>query len=131
MMVFILVIVGSFTHLSPLPPNEPLDWTETKNKIEIKTMISPKITGSNSFIIDATSLEEGVNIKGIQLFLKYKDNPEVSPIQVPIPIFEQDKSVYEKSEGAYIPFDGNWTIELRILNSNDDESVFSKDFTVF
>ena len=131
MMVFILVIVGSFTHLSPLPQNEPLDWNETKNDIEIKTMISPKIPGSNSFIIDATSLEEGVNIKGIQLFLKYKDNLEVSPIQVPIPIFEQDKSVYEKIEGFYIPFDGNWTIELRILNSNDDESVFSKDFTVY
>ena len=131
MMVFILIIVGSFTHLSPLPQNEPLDWIETKNEIEIKTMISPKIPGSNSFIIDANSLEEGVNIKGIQLFLKYKDNPEVSPIQVPIPTFEQDKSVFEKSEDLYIPFDGNWTIELRILNSNDDESVFSKDFTVY
>ena len=99
--------------------------------LKSRAVISPKVPGSNSFIIGATSLEEGVNIKGIQLFLKYKDNPEVSPIQVPIPIFEQDKSVYENSEGVYIPFDGNWTIELRILNSNDDESVFSKDFTVF
>jgi copper transport protein len=131
MMFFILIIVGCFTHLSPLPQNEPLNWTETKNDREIKTMISPKIPGSNSITIDATSLEEGVIIKGIQLFLKYKDNPEVSPLQVPISTFEQDKSVYKRSESIYIPFDGNWTIELRILDSNDDESVFSKDFTVF
>ena len=131
LMIFILMIVGCFTRLSPLPQNEPLEWTETKNAIEMTTTISPKVPGNNTFLIDATSLEEGVNIKSIQLFLKYKDNPEVSPIQVPISIFEQEKSVQKWIEGSYIPFDGKWIIEIRILNSNDDESVFSKDLTVF
>ena len=95
LMIFILMIVGCFTRLSPLPQNEPLEWTETKNAIEMTTTISPKVPGNNTFLIDATSLEEGVNIKSIQLFLKYKDNPEVSPIQVPISVFEQEKSVHE------------------------------------
>ena len=100
--------------------------------LKSRPLISPKVPGNNSFIIDATSLEEGVNIKGIQLFLKYKDNPEVSPIQVPISYFSNKIKVFRKRVKAHIfRLMVNWTIEIRILNSNDDESVFSKDFTVF
>ena len=43
LMIFILMIVGCFTRLSPLPQNEPLEWTETKNAIEMTTTISPKV----------------------------------------------------------------------------------------
>ena len=34
-------------------------------------------------------------------------------------------------DGQYLPFAGNWTAEIRILDSEDNETVFSKDFIVY
>ena len=131
MMITILVIVGVFTHLSPLPQNEPLEWHEQENNIEFTTMISPKVPGNNHFMIVANSHKEGVNIKRIELFLQYKDNLDVAPIQVPFSEMEQSKNVQYMIDGQYLPFAGNWTAEIRILDSEDNETVFSKDFIVY
>ena len=130
-MIAILGIVGVFTHLNPLPQNEPLEWHERENNIEFTTTISPKVPGNNHFMVVANSHKEGVNIKSIELFLKYKDNPDVAPIQVPFYEIEQSKNVQYMIEGQYLPFSGNWTAEIRILDSEDNENVFSKDFIVY
>ena len=131
MMITILVIVGVFTHLSPFPQNEPLEWREQENNIEFTTMISPKVPGNNHFMIVANSHKEGVNIKRIELFLQYKDNLDVAPIQVPFSEIEQSKNVQYMIDGQYLPFAGNWAAEIRILDSEDNETVFSKDFIVY
>ncbi len=54
-----------------------------EHNIEFTTTISPKVPGNNHFMVVANSRKEGVEIKSIELFLKYKDNPDVAPIQVP------------------------------------------------
>jgi len=43
-------------------------------------------SGNNHFMVVANSHKEGVNIKSIELFLKYRDNPDVAPIQVPFSV---------------------------------------------
>ena len=131
LMIVILGIVGVFTHLNPLPQNEPLEWHEREHNIEFTTTISPKVPGNNHFMVVANSRKEGVDIKSIELFLKYKDNPDVAPIQVPFYDTEQSKTVQIMIEGQYLPFSGNWTAEIRILDSEDNENVFSTDFIVY
>ncbi len=131
LMIIILGIVGVFTHLNPLPQNEPLEWHEREGDIEFTTTISPKVPGNNDFRVVANSRKEDVRIKNIELFLKYKDNPDVAPIQIPFSEQEQSKTAQYWREGQYLPFSGNWTAEIRILDSEDDEHVFSKDFMVY
>lgn len=130
-MIIILCIVGMFTHLSPLPQNEPLMWQEQEEHLKFNATISPKVPGENMFMVEAISDKEGVNIKRIELFLKNKDNPDVAPIQVPFYENEQAKYAHYMIDGPYLPFPGNWTLEIRILDSDDNESVYSKDFIVY
>lgn len=131
LMLLILFIVGIFTFLSPLPENQPLLWEGKENYIEFNAKISPKAPGDNMFMVDASSNKDGVNIKRIELFLKNKDNREIAPIQVPIAVNEQTGNIHYMVFGPYLPFAGNWTIEIRILDSDDDESVYHKDIIVY
>ena len=73
-------------------------------------------------MVVANSRKEGVRIKRIELFLKYKDNPDVAPIQIPFSEQEQSKNVQYMIDGQYLPFSGNWTAEIRILDSEDNET---------
>jgi copper transport protein len=131
LMLCITVIVGIFTNLSPLPENKPLMWNMQEDYIEFSATISPNTPGENMFMVEASSEKEGIDIKRIELFLKNKDNPEVAPIQVAFPTYEQAKSVHYMIDGPYLPFSGNWTLEIRILDSEDNESVYHKDIIVY
>ncbi|MFJ5623366.1 copper resistance CopC/CopD family protein [Peribacillus loiseleuriae] len=131
LMIIILIIVGIFTHLSPLPQNKPLVWHEQEKNIEFTTMITPKVPGTNHFMVEANSNKEGVTIKRVELFLKYQDNPDVAPIQVPFSEIKQSMDVQYMLDGQYLPFVGNWIVETRILDSEDNEHVFSQDFIVY
>lgn len=35
------------------------------------------------------------------------------------------------AKGNYLPFTGNWIMEVRVLDSNDDEHVYEKEFIVY
>ncbi|WP_449622431.1 hypothetical protein [Robertmurraya sp. Marseille-Q9965] len=118
------MIVGIMTHLNPLPQNKPLEWHEQKDNIEFTFSITPNAPGTNHFMIFAKSFEEGVKIKRINLYLTSLDNPELAPIEVPF----TDGSMVD---GNYLPFPGKWSAELRILDSEDDEVVFYKDFMIY
>ncbi|TKC18845.1 copper resistance CopC/CopD family protein [Robertmurraya kyonggiensis] len=124
MMVLILVIVGIMTHLNPLPQNKPLEWHDQKDNIEFTFSITPNAPGTNHFMIFAKSYEEGVKIKRVNLYLSSIDNPELAPIEVPF----TDGSMLD---GNYLPFPGKWSAELRILDSEDNEVVFYKDFMIY
>ena len=101
-MIIILGIVGVFTHLNPIPQNEPLEWYESDDNFEFTTSILPKKPGDNHFVVVANSNKEEIEIKRIELFLKYKDNPDIAPIQVPFTEVEQSKNVQYMIDGKYI-----------------------------
>jgi len=130
-MLIILGIVGVLTHLNPLPENEPLEWKNQDRYIDFTTSISPKTPGYNHFKVTANSHKEDLEIKRIELFLIYKDNLEIEPIQVPFSKIEQSKNVQFKINGTYLPIEGSWTAELRIVDSEDNEKVYYKDFIVY
>jgi copper transport protein len=131
LMILITVIVGIFTNLSPLPENKPLVWKMQEDYIEFTATIAPKAAGENMFMVEASSEEEGIEIKRMELFLKNKDNPDVAPIQVAFPANEQAKRVHYMVNGSYLPFAGNWTVEIRILDSEDNEHVYHEDMKVY
>jgi copper transport protein len=131
LMIIILGIVGVITYLNPLPENEPLEWKKQDRNLEFTTLISPRTPGYNHFKVTANSQKEDLEIKRIELFLIYQDNLEIEPIQVPIYEIEQSKNVQVKINGSYLPIEGNWTAELRIVDSEDNEKVFHKDFIVY
>ncbi|MFD2444370.1 copper resistance CopC/CopD family protein [Bacillus sp. CGMCC 1.16607] len=131
LMILILCIVGIFTYLSPLPENKPFAWHEQDGNIGFTANISPKIPGTNTFMVEASSDKAEIKMKRIELILKNKDNPEVAPIQIPFPDYEQAPSVHYMIDGPYLPFAGNWTVEIRILDSDDNEMVYRKDFVVY
>jgi copper transport protein len=130
-MVTILGIVGVLTHLNPLPENEPLEWKNEDQYIDFTTSISPKAPGYNHFKVTAHAQKENLEIKRIELLLIYQDNLEIQPIQVPFSEIEQSRKVQFKINGSYLPIEGNWTAELRIVDSEDNEKVFHKDFIVY
>jgi copper transport protein len=131
LMILITVIVGIFTNLSPLPENKPLVWKMQEDYLEFSATIAPKVAGENMFMVEVSSEKEGIDIKRMELFLKNNDNPEVAPIQVAFPTYEQARRVHYMVNGPYLPFAGNWTVELRILDSEDNEHVYHKDMTVY
>jgi copper transport protein len=131
LMMIILGIVGVITFLNPLPENEPLEWESQGDNLEFTTLISPRTPGYNHFKVTANSLEEGLEIKRVELFLIFRDNLEIEPIQVPFSEIQQSKNAQFKINGSYLPIEGNWTVELRILDSEDNEKVYHKDFIVY
>lgn len=67
-MILVVGIVGIFTHLSPLPQNQSLEWHKHEKGIELATFISPKVPGYNMFMVAASSDKPDVAIKRIELF---------------------------------------------------------------
>lgn len=130
-MILILAIVGTFTHLSPVPQNKPLEWHEQEHDIKLTTTITPKVPGNNLFMVEAFSIEEEVKIKRVEMFLINKDNSDIAPIQVPFDAMKQSSEVAYMMDGQYLPFSGNWKVEVRIIDSEDNERIYSTDFIVY
>ncbi|WP_040208228.1 copper resistance CopC/CopD family protein [Neobacillus jeddahensis] len=131
LMLSITCIVGILTFLIPIPENKPLDWHEKAEGMDFTTSISPKVPGTNAFMVEANSNEVGLGIKRIELNIINKDNPDVAPIHVPLEAYGQGDYAHFMTEGSYLPFAGNWTAEVRILDTEDNEKVYRKDFVVY
>ncbi|MBP1932087.1 copper resistance CopC/CopD family protein [Ammoniphilus resinae] len=132
-MLGILAIVGIITYVNPVPTNEPLYWHEMGNLQHVTTQITPKAPGDNQFSVSVAITKERTTVKRVEVFLKSRDQ-EMAPIEVPVEEVAENGAAGESQfmvKGPYLPFAGDWTIEVRILDSNDDEKVYSKDFTVY
>jgi copper transport protein len=77
-----------------------------------------------------------------QVMLKLQDmrSPEIAPLEVPLKQTDNNNGMEEtygmkqytyKSRGAYLPYPGYWKLEVRAMNSNDDETVYVKEIRVF
>lgn len=157
LMIAITLIGGIFTHLNPHPINEPLHWHEMANKIHDIHMsldISPNIPGKNKFTVQVWLPEDGEELgdtgldkpevlgkpKRVQLLLKYMDDEEIAPIEVPLvesPV-DQESEVYAgfqhsnySIEGAYLPLAGKWEMEIRVMDMNDNETVYFKEMLIY
>jgi copper transport protein len=79
--------------------------------------------------------------KQVLMKLRNKGTPEIAPIEVPLSFTEEPVQFYEesygmkkntyKAHGAYLPYPGNWDIEIRVMDSNDDETVYEKQIKLY
>ncbi|AJY77439.1 copper resistance protein CopC [Paenibacillus beijingensis] len=131
LMGLILIIVGLFTYLSPLPANEPVAYHEMGEQMHLSMRISPNVPGDNEFIVKVWLPQQMGEPKSVKLLLRSDDNPELGAITVPLRPYTDDeissfdgfvKTAY-RADGPYVPFAGHWTAQVRVLDGNDDERV--------
>jgi len=137
-MLIIVLIVGTITHLNPVPQNEPLVWKENKQDIEFLVKTSTLSPGRGSLWVKASLPQDGSSIQSIDIALSPKDKGELAPIDVPLKV-NKDESQKKKqvqykmyeTNNLVIPYAGRWQMAVRLVTSNLDEIVIYKDIVVY
>ncbi len=140
LMSLIVVIVGIFTYLSPLPPNKPLQWHVMGERIHMTTQITPNAPGVNDFTVKVWLPEELGKPKQVILKLQERNSSkEIAPLMVPLQPVE-DTSADEsygmpkhtyKARGPYLPYPGHWKVEVRVMDREDNETVYEQEMRVY
>jgi len=137
-MLIIVVIVGTITHLNPIPQNEPLVWKEKKQGIEFIVKTSTLSPGKASLFVKASSPKDGSSIQSVDLALSPQNKGELAPIEVPLQVKKEEnqekKQLQPKvyvTNNLVIPYAGRWQIAVRLVTSNLDEVVIHKDIVVY
>jgi copper transport protein len=130
LMVGIIVIVGGLTHMNPFPVNEPLNWEQSKENMDVKITTSPLNPGNISFKVSVDSKDENKIPESVIVKLHPIGKNEVSPIVVPLKKDKGNTFVFY-NRGPYLPFSGEWKIELNVITTNLDEIRFEKEIESF
>ncbi|PLT32005.1 copper resistance CopC/CopD family protein [Bacillus sp. V5-8f] len=125
MMLMITLIVGGLSYISPIPANTPLEWTANVAKGAMTLTITPRAPGKNQFSINFKKN----TVKTVELWLFYKENEEIAPIQVPLKSTTRNRSFL--AEGYYLPFPGEWLAEVRVIDNKGEEFILQKSFRIF
>ncbi|MCZ8523640.1 MULTISPECIES: copper resistance CopC/CopD family protein [Paenibacillus] len=139
LMSAIVGVVGVLTYLSPLPVNEPLHWHVMGEKIHMTAQISPKVPGVNDFTLKVWLPEKLGKPKDIVMKLHSLDGPDMAPLTVPVQPFEDSsfedsydmKRYSYRVRGAYLPYAGRWKVEVRVMDSEDNETVYQSEIRVY
>lgn len=136
LMAAIIVTVGLFTYISPLPANEPVYAHLMGEEMHLTFRVSPNVPGENDIIVKVWLPETVGEPKSVMLRLRSEDDADLGPIDVPIAPYADEefdsftgfvKATY-RAEGPYIPFAGRWTAEIRIMDQQDNERVHLESF---
>ncbi|WNR43621.1 copper resistance CopC/CopD family protein [Paenibacillus roseipurpureus] len=139
LMVIILGLVGLITYMAPIPANGPLQWHQMGERVHVSVDIAPKVPGNNTFVAKVWLPEKSGKPKQVLLILHNKDDQDISPISVPLTLYTDNKEEESygfakfsyKAEGAYLPFRGKWELEMRVMDAEDNETVYTKEFIVY
>ncbi|RXZ80080.1 copper resistance protein CopC [Paenibacillaceae bacterium] len=136
LMVIIILIVGIFTYISPLPANEPFSNHRMGEKLHVTLRITPNVPGENNFIIKVWLPEQKGEPKSVRLLLHSQDKKDMGPIQVPLEVFEDEetdafdgfaKFTYT-ADGPFIPFPGKWEAKLEVFDKQDNLMTYEAEF---
>jgi copper transport protein len=139
LMIAIVLLVGCITYMAPIPANEPLKWHVMGETMHMSAEITPKTQGANTFVVKVWLPEKAGKPKQVQMILHYEDDKQIPPIEVPLMAFSDQteeesygfaKTSY-KAEGAYLPLRGKWSLEVRVMDPEDNETPYQKDFMVY
>lgn len=132
----IVFVVGILTDASPIPSNDPLIWRDRQSAIFMDMEITPNNPGViNTFNISLT-MPKDTKVKNIDLRLVHHgEEPAMAPITVPLTLLPQ--SVTQKNRYSYyhvgpvLSLPGTWSIELNMMNQEDQNTRFSKEMTIY
>ncbi|MGG1514329.1 copper resistance protein CopC [Paenibacillus oryzisoli] len=143
LMVVIVALVGLITYMAPIPSNQPFTWHQMGEKVHVSVDISPKVPGTNTFEASVWLPKNLGKPKQVLMILHNQDDETISPISVPLEPYVDsvqlqvdgygtDLAKYDyKGQGAFLPFRGNWQVEMRVMDSDDNETVYTRDFIVY
>ncbi|CAM3476649.1 copper resistance CopC/CopD family protein [Marinicrinis lubricantis] len=138
--LMIACIVGIFTYLNPIPPNSPLYWHEMGEVVHTTVTISPSEPGDNRFALQVWLTDEERSVKNAQLRLRSLEQEDFAPIDVPLqlrpdaelpPDAEGYRFFQYESSGPYLPFAGKWEVEVRVMDSLDNEHVYKTEMEIY
>lgn len=129
----IVVSVGILTYQSPLPSNEPINFHKMGTEMHVTLRVTPNVPGENQFTLKIwlpEQINEGIP-KKVQLRLLPMDREDMGFIDVPLTASEDEeldgfpdfaKSTY-RAKGPFLPFAGEWKLQIRVTDSLDTERV--------
>ncbi|MFC7392034.1 copper resistance CopC/CopD family protein [Scopulibacillus cellulosilyticus] len=129
LMVIIVIIVGALTYSNPLLQNEPFKLHSNRNQLNMTAMITPRNPGvDNTFTVTVKTKH---HLQYVQLYLKHFGNTDIPKVRVPLKGKKTNGIYTYQAQGSYLSVPGNWTVEIRIMNENDDETVWDKQMKVY
>ncbi|MCC2684846.1 MAG: ycnJ [Paenibacillaceae bacterium] len=141
LMLGIVGIVGIFTFLNPFPANEPIRWHVMGNTVHMSADVTPGTPGANEFTVQVWLPDKDAAPKQVLLHLTNKDLEGMGAIEVPLnrndsAAIPQEAFTgftrYDYSAlGPYLAFPGKWTLEVRVMDAKDNESVYDKTVRIF
>src|SRR5690606_19175403 len=137
----IVAIAAVFTFLSPAPPNEPLYWHVMGEDIHMTAEITPNTPGANAFSVKVWLPEQIGEPKKVQMLLiPGSSGDDAAPLEVPLePDIDPDEPNFfpgfhrydYKAEGPYLPYPGQWHVQIRVMDPNDNETVYDYDMRIY
>jgi len=129
LMVLIMGIVGVFTMLSPSPSNHPFHWEEAGKQAVVTADIVPFTAGANRFLVQVRLPDRSGSAAPmeVRMMLRHEGVNTTAPIEIPL---TRSSDNYRNDE-AYIPFPGTWEIEIRMMDADDEETVYRKTQTIY
>ncbi|HET7627461.1 MAG TPA: copper resistance protein CopC [Bacillales bacterium] len=130
LMLLIIVIVGIFTSLNPVPNNEPLTWHTSGKELAATTYITPKQPGTGNQVI--VKIDTPTKPNHVSIELDYLDKNDFAPIHIELhQVGKKNGNFVFENEQISIPFTGKWQIKLKLLDAKDNETVWKKSFRVY
>ncbi|MBP1931071.1 copper resistance CopC/CopD family protein [Ammoniphilus resinae] len=133
-LTIIIFLVAVLTDASPIPSNDPLIWRE-RQAVAMDMEITPNNPGvNNTFNISVTTLK-GKSVKNIELHLIHRGDQNIAPISVPLKHLAQSKADSDRysysSVGPFLSISGTWDVEVKVMDQDDNWTVFKKDMTIY
>jgi copper transport protein len=139
LMFGILIIVGIFTYLSPVPSNNPLDWRFKSGNDQRNVSITPNAAGNNQFTVYLTKPKMEISYKSVSIELLSISHSDIAPIEIPLHLLNQsissNNSQVEQftfsANGPYLAFPGKWKVKLILVDAEDNKIVYDKVMRIF
>ncbi|MBD2848454.1 copper resistance protein CopC/CopD [Paenibacillus sp. IB182496] len=139
LMLLILIVVGVFTYVSPLPANEPISRHQMGQTLHTTLQVSPGSPGDNTFVVKVWLPEDSGGASAVELLLYSDRRGELGPIEVPLERFEGDEAESfigfaredYRAAGPYLPFPGQWRAELVVYGADGTKQMRSETFRLY
>ncbi|GMK41819.1 copper resistance protein C [Paenibacillus sp. CCS19] len=135
LMAVIIAITALFTYVSPLPANEPVSYHQMGSEMHVSLRVTPNVPGDNKITLKIWLPDQTGAPKSVVLRFRSEQHQD-APIDIPLEAYDDQeieafdgygKYAYQAS-GPYIPYPGQWTAEIRVMDKNDNELVEETTF---
>jgi len=130
----IIFLVAVLTDASPIPSNDPLIWRE-RQTVAMDMEITPNNPGVNNTFNISVTTQKGKSVKEIEMQLIHRGDQNIAPISVPLKHLAQSQTDLDRfsysSVGPFLSIPGTWNVEVKVMDQDDNWTVFNKEMTIY